>query len=113
MILHCPDRGIFVEDLVAFAQVRGLFVGGCVSRGEGSAFRRMAHAHNSRYDPFFGWICYRGWKRLANKTLLLHEIAHILSPGHGHDRAWRLVVRSIGGRVRYAGQRRRRKVFVR
>lgn len=74
--------------------VKGLFVGGCVHRGDGSSFRAKAHAHNkakgeAEYAHWLGlpnrsgWICVRSEKRLwLNGTkepsrLLWHETAHI------------------------------------
>uniref|UniRef100_A0A6H2A006 Peptidase n=1 Tax=viral metagenome TaxID=1070528 RepID=A0A6H2A006_9ZZZZ len=64
--------------------VRGIFVGGCVERGDGSSFRRKGHAHG---DPGYelrwtGWICIRSAKRLWTPSgkpsqLLWHETAHI------------------------------------
>jgi len=70
--------------------VKGIFVGGCVERGEGSSFRAKAHAHSiipgtRNYhgtDEFLGWICIRSAKRLFTSSgkpsqLLWHETAHI------------------------------------
>jgi hypothetical protein len=77
----------------------GIFVGGCVSRGEGSSFRAKAHAHTSRHrNPY--WICVRSAKRLWNEdgspsALLWHEYAHILSDA-GHTAKWRAVMAKLG-----------------
>ena len=83
---------------------KGTFVGGCVERGDGSSFRRRAHAHCFDSDPLKGWICVRSPKRLrmANgkpSMLMLHEMAHILTPNHWHDDVWRSKVRELGGRI--------------
>ena len=82
-------------------EVVGIFVGGCVERGEGSSFRRRAHAHNTRGTRHFGWICIRSARRVLApsgnpSTLLLHEYAHILAPNHGHDEAWRKAITALG-----------------
>ncbi len=84
-----------------YPEFEGLFVGGCVERGDGSSFRAKAHAHTS--GEYKGWICVRSVKRLGNgkpSMLMLHELAHILT-GHGHDDVWRKKVREVGGRIRY------------
>jgi len=68
---------------------KGTFVGGCIERGEGSSFRRKAHAHCFGKDKHMGWICVRSPKRLYNKAgqaslLMWHEMAHITTQsGHG------------------------------
>ena len=77
---------------------KGTFVGGCIERGEGSSFRRKAHAHcfkkkgvykASYMVDAFGWICVRSPKRLYNgaggaSLLMWHEMAHIVThDGHG------------------------------
>ncbi len=36
------------------------------------------------------------------KKSLLHEIAHALTPGHGHDQVWKRVCQKIGGDDRLA-----------
>lgn len=75
-------------------EVIGVFVGGCVDRGDGSSFRAKAHAHDK--DPHKGWICHRGTKWLKCRELLLHEVAHVLT-GAGHNDKWRKKVIDIGG----------------
>lgn len=70
-----------------------VFVGGCVERGEGSSFRRMAHAHNRKTSEWFGWICIRSRHRVATATgrptvVSLHEYAHMLAPNQGHTMKW-------------------------
>lgn len=86
-----------------------IFVGGCVERGEGSSFRAMAHAHDRRADPLFGWVCFRAAWRVGETALaedgstvvtkasrlLWHEQAHILT-GHGHDDVWRAKMKELG-----------------
>jgi hypothetical protein len=68
---------------------KGTFVGGCVERGEGSSFRRKAHAHCFRQDKHMGWICVRSAKRLYDKQgraslLMWHEMSHVITKdGHG------------------------------
>lgn len=91
----------------------GLFVGGCVKRGDGSSFRAQAHAHTAKGDTQ-GWICVRSRKRLytpAGKPsmLMLHELAHILT-GEGHTDKWRAKLRELGGQItkRYLKRTRRK-----
>ena len=109
---------------------KGVFVGGCIERGDGSSFRAKAHAHNEPYirvgtsivkdehgNPkawkHFGWICVRSAKRLYTRpgqpsNLMWHELCHILTPGHSHDDVWRAKAREYGVYIgkRYAKQRR-------
>jgi hypothetical protein len=100
-------------------EVVGIFIGGCVARGVGSSFRAQAHAHNSRvlktrFDINTGWICIRSIARLGKyhavaqgdgstlividkaSRLLMHEYAHILCEGHGHDDKWRKTMKRLG-----------------
>ena len=63
--------------------VVGVFIGGCVKRGDGSSFRRKAHAHCYTGYPYRGWICIRSPKRVYTdgtgqlSTLVWHEVGHI------------------------------------
>lgn len=84
-------------------EVVGIAVGGCALGGRW--FRRQAHAHNTRRDPYFGWVCVLSPRRLGvvedgtvakPSRVLWHEYAHILTPGHGHDDAWRATMKRLG-----------------
>lgn len=74
--------------------LRGVFVGGCVARGDGSSFRAKAHAHTT--GQYQGWICIRRPDRLEDRMLMLHELAHIIT-GEGHTDRWRACLERIGG----------------
>ena len=99
---------------------KGIFLGGCIERGEGSSFRAKAHAHNKPTynqlpDEHFGWICVRSAKRLRMTNgkpsmLMLHELAHILTPHHWHDDVWRAKVKDLGGHIDRQYQKRRRTI---
>lgn len=92
-----------VPECLRRPEVAGVFVGGCVERGVGSSFRAQAHAHTS--GDRFGWICIRGWKRLYQRGLMLHELAHVLTR-QGHTDEWRACLRELGGRVPAHNQKR-------
>lgn len=77
-------------------EVKGVFCGGCVARGVGSRFRAKAHAHTGRNDPHRGWICFLSDKRLTERLLCLHELAHIVTK-EGHTKRWRDYLLQIGG----------------
>jgi hypothetical protein len=92
--------------------LKGIFLKGCVARGEGSSFRARAHAHTGKDDPNKGWICVRGHRRLyadrgRPSNLMLHELAHILT-GHGHDDIFRAKLRELGGRCTLNAAKRKR-----
>lgn len=78
--------------------IAGIYVGGCVDRGDGSSFRAQAHAHVE--PPNKGWICVRSAKRLymadgRPSRTLMHEYAHILS-NSGHTDKWRTQMQALG-----------------
>jgi hypothetical protein len=75
-------------------ELRGVFVGGCVARGEGSRFRAKAHAHVSGH--YRGWICFLSSKWLHVRALWLHELAHVVTR-QGHTDVWRRFLLQIGG----------------
>lgn len=76
----------------------------------------LYHVHtkmNSRFTNTFGQY---SWRRLSNykvvqlstklvelndeervRLTILHEVAHALTEGHGHDRVWRAKLLEIGG----------------
>src|SRR6267142_943204 len=81
------------EPYAKFPEVKGVFVGGCVEHGDGSSFRRIAHAHTSGPDK--GMVCVRSPKRLWHmdgapkpSLTMVHELAHIVT-NQGHTDKWR------------------------
>lgn len=94
----------FLTDEIFKSGFRGIFVGGCIERKEGSRFRAMAHAHYVRDEKkelskYGGYICVLSYKRLYKKNglpsnLLWHEIVHILT-NHGHDDVWRKKMKEL------------------
>jgi hypothetical protein len=113
-----PAIGVMLHDATG-ALVRGVFVGGCVSRGVGSSFR--AAAHTAPDDDHPGWICVRSPKRVLTPAgrpsrLLLHEAAHVLAPRAGHGtKAFIAALAAVGIRTdsySRAGRTRGRKVYV-
>ena len=100
MIINKPET---------WKEVTGIFVGGCIKRGEGSSFRAKAHAHNQKNTSHYGWICVRSLKRIGDyvsnddgslsvvkpSRVLWHEYAHILTPNHGHDDVWRAKMKEL------------------
>ena len=90
-----------VED----ANKRGIrvFVGGCVERGDGSSFRRRAHAHCHPDDKHRNWVCIRSIKRLLTPTglpslLLWEEITHCLIPySNSHNATFYRKLKELSG----------------
>ena len=85
-----------------YPEFKGLFVGGCVHRGDGSSFRAMAHAHTAKTDESNGWICVRSSKRIRMadgkpSRLMLHELGHLLAQASGHNKQWAVKVKELGG----------------
>lgn len=77
-----------------------VFVGGCVERGVGSSFRKQAHAHCHKDDPYLGWVCVRSASRVLTDSgkptvLMFHEYAHILT-GDGHTARWAECLTKLG-----------------
>ncbi len=68
------------EEFAKYPQFKGLFVGGCVERGDGSRFRRKAHAHTSKRDALRGWICVLSPKRLDALPIRAHRSDAMCEP---------------------------------
>lgn len=100
-------------------EIRGVVVGGCIDKPrlrEAQALGIVtAHCHNNTKDRNFGWICITkdgmtGYQLMDGSgdfdgvvtkpnANVLHEYAHILTPDHGHDRAWMGEMRALGQTV--------------
>ena len=90
-------------DLAAFPDVWGVFVGdGCVTGAEPLEWLKIhAHAHDDIKDEWFGWICIADARNVITAkghptAILLHEIAHIICRGAGHNKKWQTVVTALG-----------------
>jgi hypothetical protein len=86
------------HEIEKYREVKGIFCGGCIERGDGSAFRAKAHAHTRLLDPHRGWVCVRGPKNLLSISLMLHEAAHIITE-QGHTFKWMQKYVEIGGNI--------------
>lgn len=109
-VYELPDE--LMTDEVFKSGFRGIFYGGCIDHShngmkEGTSFRAKAHAHLVRYTrgkkkgeliPYGGWICFRGKKRLNQKGIMIHELAHIIT-NQGHTKKFYECVRRLGGRI--------------
>lgn len=79
----------------SYSELQGICIGKCINpRG---SMDSAAHAHSA--GRYAGWICLRFKYQLREKYLLLHEIAHLLTPGHDHSKTWRDMVLKIGGKI--------------
>lgn len=92
-----------IEMFKEYPEVKGVFVGGCVERGDGSSFRAKAHAHWVNGKDSDSWICVRSAKRLYNakgepSNIMKHELAHIIT-GKGHTQVWADKLRQLGGSI--------------
>ena len=102
------------EPFKKYDSVKGVFLGGCIIRGDGSGFKFRAMAHAHRRGDYPGWICVRSKKRLfmsdgiRPSNVMLHELAHILSDC-GHTDKFRRMLKKLGGRVIYNAKKRRRR----
>lgn len=97
---------INIQEFNKYPKVKGIFVGGCVTRGEGSSFRAQAHSHTRTTDIWGGWICVRSIKRvfmadgIRPSNLILHELAHHLAgDSHWHDDTWMMIIHELGGQI--------------
>jgi len=97
------DRSAWPAPLGAYVQVVGVFVGGCVARGEGSRFRAKAHAHTRAWDQNHGWLCVLSPARLTDQALVLHELAHLIAGPVGHTDRWRRALLALGGTLDRTG----------
>lgn len=135
--IQCEKRGSAMKLLPpdGWKECKGIFVFGCVKRGEDSMFRASAHAHNYDGSPVKGWICFRGLRKVGevlqvpimqgdekwdgavlipSKTLW-HEYAHLLTKNQGHTDKWREKMRELGQPIplRYRRKKRRKSwIFI-
>ena len=63
--------------------LRGIFLGGCVHRGTWSTRGHIHDAHAHPMGKHLGWVCIRKPRDVGQRTLMLHEVAHLLTGGRG------------------------------
>lgn len=109
-LIETPEE--FLTEEIWKSGFRGIFIGGCIERKEGSSFRARAHAHCYKKfgDVYFGYICVRSAKRLYTPSgqvsrLLWHEMAHIVTQStHGNKKFWMWLKQY--GKIRIKDKRR-------
>ena len=127
LIIRCTHADNMNLRWPEYPEVKGVFVGGCVERGEGSSFRAKAHAHYVYHKSSDHWICVRSAKRIGQivlnssegwdgeitkpSRLMYHELAHILTD-HGHDDIWRKKMQELGQPLTRQYQKKRRKPVI-
>jgi len=93
--------------------VKGIYVGGCVSRGLGNLSLKTscpaAHAHNDPRDEHFGWVCFQVPEYVNDVRIRQHELAHINVPCEGHTDKWRAEMVRLGQPIPDRYKRRTRK----
>lgn len=106
-VVYISAHGVFTSEEIGIKPVpadmpgvKGVYVGGCVNRGVGRLSLKtscpVAHAHNDRRDEHFGWVCFQTPSYFKDEAIRLHELAHINTPGHGHDDTWRSEMTRLG-----------------
>ena len=104
--VNCPAFNLFGSPTIV--------IGYCIEwkGGWDTEYWLDAHAHNDRSHKNFGTICVLNPKHLGRtrqepdgtltvlqpSRLLWHELAHILTPNHGHDREWYDTLKLLPGR---------------
>ena len=101
-----PDRPYYPDTLGIDdpdGVIRGIYVGGCVhERNSWSIWDgARSHAHNSRSNEWFGWICIVSPKDVLTPSgkmtaILSHEICHLLVPEKLHTREWKKRLTEMG-----------------
>jgi hypothetical protein len=91
--------------LQAHPEVKGVSVGKCVGNHPATQINHAAQlAHTHDMDPpepeLVGWICFSSRRAMGCRMLVLHELAHVLTPedpGDGHGELWRRKLKELGG----------------
>jgi hypothetical protein len=99
ILIPVPDD---MRMVVNGRRVAGTCVNVCigVSVAEGRDLKdESAHAHTG--GLFDAWVCFYSFKDVKDRKTRMHELAHIFTPGHAHDKIWRRTYKSF-----LKGQRR-------
>lgn len=104
----------FPKYLRKFKELKGICIGGCIDKERGIKEKHWAHAHpHGGFDKYAGWICLRHQFQLKMKLLMLHEMAHLLTPWYctTHGKEWRKALLSIGGTFKSFVYRMNNKIY--
>ena len=84
-----------LDEILQHSALRGVAIG-CVAGKHRAEKGDVAHAHLVGRGR--GWICLVS-RRHLNRTTLTHELAHLVLGSAVHSKAWKKMVRQLGGRV--------------